>query len=393
MRIVIAPDGFKGCLPSPEVCAALREGLERADPSLEIVTAPIADGGDGTAAVLVEATGGRLVTERVSGPLGRPVMAHFGILGDACTAVIETASASGLALVEEKRRNPLLTSTYGTGQLVVAALDRGCREFIIGVGGSATTDGGAGLAQALGVRFYDDEGREITRATGRTLERIAHIDISNLDNRLADSRFRVACDVSNPLFGAQGAAPIYGPQKGATPEMVEKLDRGLRHLAEVVEHQLGKSVANLPGAGAAGGLAAGLVVFCDATLEPGAQLILETIGLREKATGADLLVTGEGRLDAQTSFGKGPWAVAQLGREIGVPVLAIAGAVDGDPAEFATWGLSAAWSISPGPQTLAKALEPEAARDQLRQAGYNLGQTLKLGCPLVSGSAQPGSVS
>jgi glycerate kinase len=384
VRIVIAPDGFKGCLSAREVCDALEAGLRQVLPEAKVIKVPIADGGDGTAAVLVEATGGRMVAERVSGPLGTPVVARFGLLGDARTAVIEMATASGLALIPPARRNPLLTSTYGTGQLVQAALDRGCREFIIGVGGSATNDAGAGVARALGVRFLDASGHELPRATGRSLVRIAHIDMSKLDVRVAASRFRVACDVRNPLYGPHGAAYVYGPQKGATPPMVEELDAGLRHFAALIEKQLGKAVADLPGAGAAGGLGAGLAAFCNATLEPGAQVVLEVVRLREKAAGADLLLTGEGRLDAQTAFGKGPYAVAQLGRELGVPVAAVAGQVAVPPEELAEWGLVAAWDSSEGLASLEEAMDPRVARERLQIGGVEVGQALlagRLGAP------------
>ncbi len=377
MKIVIAPDGFKGCLTAREVCDALEQGLRLAVPQAEIVKVPVADGGDGTAAVLVEATGGRMVAERVSGPLGTPVHAEFGLLGDARTAVIEMARASGLALIPTARRNPLLTSTYGTGQLILAALDRGCREFIIGVGGSATNDAGAGLAQALGVRYLDESGREVHRANGRSLGYLSHIDVSKLDARVAGSRFRVACDVRNPLYGPEGAAHVYGPQKGATPEMVEELDAGLRHFAALIEKELGKVVAHLPGAGAAGGLGAGLAAFCDATLEPGAQVVLEVVRLREKAAGADLLLTGEGRIDTQTAFGKGPYAVAQLGRELGVPVAAVAGEVAVSAKELALWGISKAWASSEGMDSLEEAMRPPIARERLREIGREVGEGLK----------------
>lgn len=353
--------------------------MAEALPGAEIVKVPIADGGDGTAAVLVEATQGRFVTERVSGPLGTPVMAQFGLLGDAETAVIEMATASGLALIPPARRNPLLTSTYGTGQLILAAMDLGCLKFIIGVGGSATNDAGAGLAQALGMRFLDESGREVPRANGRSLIRIAHIDASKLDVRVADSVFRVACDVKNPLYGPQGATEIYGPQKGATPQMIEELDAGLRHFADLIEHELGKSVANLPGAGAAGGLGAGLAAFCNATLEPGAEVILEVVRLREQAQGADLLLTGEGRLDQQTAFGKGPFAVAQLGREVGVPVAAAAGEVTCTPEELAAMGIIASWASAEGAASPEEALSPEFTRRRLQEIGRQVGEAVAAG--------------
>jgi glycerate kinase len=277
------------------------------------------------------------------------------------------------------RRNPLLTSTYGTGQLVQAALDRGCRKFIIGVGGSATNDAGAGLAQALGVRFLEATGREVPRANGRSLIRIAHIDVSELDVRIADSRFRVACDVRNPLYGPEGAAYVYGPQKGATPEMVAELDAGLRHFAGLIEKELGKAVAELPGAGAAGGLGAGLAAFCHADLEPGARVILEVVRLREKVAGADLVLTGEGRLDRQTGYGKGPYEVAQVGRELGVPVVAVAGAVECSAGELAAWGIVAAWASSEGAASPEEAMDPAGARRRLQRGGRQVGEALAAG--------------
>lgn len=382
MKIVIAPDGFKGCLTAREVCEALEAGLRQVLPRAEVVSVPIADGGDGTAEVLVEATGGRMIAERVSGPLGPPVLAEFGLLGDAKTAVIEMATASGLALIPAARRNPLLTSTYGVGQLILAALDRGCREFIIGVGGSATNDAGAGLAQALGARYLDENGREVHRANGRSLRHLTHIDVSKLDARVAASRFRVACDVRNPLYGPEGAAYVYGPQKGATAEMVEELDAGLRHFAALLEKELGKAVAHLPGAGAAGGLGAGLAAFCNATLEPGAQVVLEVVRLREKAADADLLLTGEGRIDAQTAFGKGPYAVARLGRELGVPVVAVAGEVAVPAEELAGWGISQTWASTAGLDSQEEAMRPRTTRERLREIGREIGEKLKAGSPL-----------
>lgn len=379
MKIVIAPDGFKGSLSARAVCEAVAAGLKQADPEVEVVEVPIADGGDGTTEVLVEGTQGRLVEQMVIGPLGMPVQAVFGILGDARTAIIEMATASGLALLPPKLRNPLNTNTYGVGQLIQAALDHGCRDFIIGVGGSATNDAGAGVAQALGAKFFDTEGKEITRVTGRTLRQLGHIDTRTLDSRLEESGFRVACDVKNPLYGPEGAAYVYGPQKGATPEALAELDEGLQRFAELVQRELGKEVGNLPGAGAAGGLAAGLVAFCDAELGPGAEVVLDTIGLREIALGAALLITGEGRLDSQTPYGKGPAAVAHLGRELGIPVVAIAGAVTCTVEELETLGLAVAWSCSRGPESLEEAMEPTRARQNLELAGYNLTRTLRLG--------------
>ncbi len=326
---------------------------------------PLADGGEGTVDALVQATGGKFISQQVEGPRGEPVTATFGILGDGQTAVIEMAAASGLPLVPQEYRNPLHTTTYGTGQLIKAALDQGCQQLIVGIGGSATNDGGAGMAQALGARFLDEQGQPIPRVSGGRLKDIAYIDISALDSRLADCQVRVACDVDNPLYGPQGAAYVYAPQKGATPAQVQALDAGLRHYAKVLEKAIGKSVAEIPGAGAAGGLGAGLVPFADASLEPGVQIVVEAVRLREKAQGADLIITGEGRIDRQTAFGKAPSAPAQIGKELGIAVIGIGGSVDPEAGELYECGFTALFSCINGPISLAQAMDPQTARGLL----------------------------
>ncbi len=313
MRIVIAPQSLKGSLTAAEAGAAIAEGVRAVYPEAECVIVPVADGGEGTVQALVDATGGEIVLQTVTGPLGEPVEAFFGLLGNGETAAIEMAACAGLPLVQRERRDPRITTTYGVGELILAALERGCHHFIIGIGGSATNDGGAGMAQALGVSLQTNEGAEIARG-GAALATLAHIDTSTLDARLSDCQFEVACDVNNPLCGPTGATAVYGPQKGATPEMVAQLDAALANYAEVIERDLGLSVKDIPGAGAAGGLGAGLIAFLHATLRPGAQIVLEAVHLEEQLPGADLVITAEGQLDAQTAYGKSVGAVAELAK-------------------------------------------------------------------------------
>ncbi len=375
MKIVVAPDSFKGCLSAAEVCRALHKGISDADLDIEVVEVPLADGGEGTVDALVHTTGGYFAAERVEGPLGQPVEAQFGLLGDGQTAAIEMAAASGLPLVPEDERDPTRTTTYGTGQLISAALDAGCRSLIIGVGGSATTDGGAAMAQALGARMLDGQGREISRVSGGRLQDIAAIDVSAIDQRLADCTVRVACDVDNPLLGPHGAARIYAPQKGATPEQVEQLEAGLAHYAEVLERDVGKSVADVPGAGAAGGLGAGLLAFCDATLESGIEIVLEVVDLAEQAQDADLIITGEGRLDAQTPFGKAPTGPLRVGQELGIPVIAVGGSVAADAGQLIQHGFTALFSCLRAPMSLAEAMRPDTAREMLSFAAEQIIRT------------------
>jgi glycerate kinase len=328
MRIVVAPQEFKGSLTAIQAAQAIADGLRRALPDAELLLVPMADGGPGTVEAVVTAKDGRWQKTAVRGPLGAPVDAAWGII-DGDTAVIEMAAASGLVLVPESQRDPRIASTRGTGELIAAALAAGCRRVIVGMGGSATNDGGAGAAQALGARLLDDDGRDLPPG-GAALARLDRIDVSGLDPRLGQTRLSAATDVFNPLCGPQGASAVYGPQKGATPEMVHELDAALAHYASVIERDLGVRVLDVPGAGAAGGLGAGLVAFLRAEILPGAKLVAEAVGLEQRMAGADLVIAGEGRLDAQTGFGKAPWEVARLAREAGLPVIAIAGAVRED---------------------------------------------------------------
>jgi len=353
LKIVIAPDSFKECLSSSAVADAIERGVIRVFPDAEIVKVPMADGGEGTVDAVAAATGATVRSSRVIGPLGERVEAHYAMLSD--TAVIEMAAASGLHLVPADKRNPLETTTYGTGKLIKAALDEGVTKVVVGVGGSATVDGGTGMAQALGVRFLDNEGKPLD-GCGGNLTRLARIDMSGLDPRVQQCAFEVACDVTNPLCGERGAAHVYGPQKGATPDMVEQLADGLVHLAQIMTRDIGVDVAQMPGAGAAGGLAGGLVAFLGAQLRSGVELLIETVHLEEKLKDADLVITGEGKMDRQTLSGKLPIGVARLASQRGVPTLAIAGAFEGDLQAFLDQGFVSTITTAPGPVTIESAL-------------------------------------
>ncbi|MBX6394296.1 MAG: glycerate kinase [Alicyclobacillaceae bacterium] len=355
MRIVIAPDSYKGCLSAAQVAAAMARAVRDVWPEADTDEIPMADGGEGTVEALVAATGGRLVHRQVTGPLGEPVHAAFGILGDNRTAVIEMAQASGLPLVPPSRRDPGATTTYGTGELIRAALDEGCQTFIIGLGGSATNDAGAGMLQALGGRILDGEGRDLPPG-GAHLARAAAIDLSGLDPRLSRVHIRAACDVDNPLCGPKGASAVFGPQKGASPEQVAELDKALAHFGALMERTTGKRVIDLPGAGAAGGLGAGLVAFLHATLERGVQLVAEAVRLRERVQHADLVLTGEGKTDGQTLHGKTPMGVLEAASSAGVPVILLSGSLGEGYEALGSIGPVACFSIVPGPCSLEEAL-------------------------------------
>jgi glycerate 2-kinase len=328
--IVLAPDSYKESLTAAEVCVAMEAGLKVAFPEAEFVHVPMADGGEGTCASLVDARGGSIERVRVTGPLGRPVDADLGLLPGG-VGVVEMASASGLALVPPAERDPRVTTTRGTGELVRAALDRGVRSLILAIGGSATNDAGAGLAQALGVRLLDADASDLPDG-GAALARLDRIDVSDADPRLAALAIQVACDVDNPLCGPVGASAVYGPQKGATPAIVAELDAALAHFADVVRRDLGRDIAAIPGAGAAGGLGGGLLAFTNAELRRGVRIVIDETRLADAVARADLVVTGEGRVDAQTRHGKTPFGVAEVARAAGVPVVAVAGCL-GDGAD------------------------------------------------------------
>lgn len=359
MKIVLAPQSLKGSLDAPAVAEAMAAGVAAVFPGAEIVVCPVADGGEGTVRALVAATGGQLEHARVTGSLGELVTAEYGMLGGSRTAVIEMAAASGLPLVAPELRDPRRATTYGTGELMRAALDAGCEQMLIGIGGSATNDGGAGMAQALGAHLLDDEGHELPPG-GAALARLARIDVSELDERLRRVRVQVACDVTNPLYGPEGASVVYGPQKGASPAVARELDGALARYAEVIRRDLGVDVAQTPGAGAAGGLGAGLLAFARATLVPGARLVLDALDFAAKVEGAALVLTAEGRLDTQTAYGKAVGAVATAARRAGGRVIAVAGSIAANDAALLALGVDVAVPLVDGPMSLEASMEGAA---------------------------------
>lgn len=354
IKIIVAPDSLKESLPAVRAAEAMARGAREACPEARIVSVPLADGGEGTVDVVIRGTGGERHEVTVHDPLGRKRRANVAMLPGG-EAFVEMAQASGLDLLKIGERNPLRTSTYGTGELIRAALDQGARRIAVGIGGSATVDGGTGMAEALGARFYDHDGKKIENLCGKTLRRIGDIDLNGLDGRLTDAQFTVACDVANPLTGPTGAARIYAPQKGAGHTAVDDLAMGLENLADVLETQLGRPVRDLPGGGAAGGLGAGLVAFLDAEVRSGIEVVMELTGLRDKMLDSDLVLTAEGRLDGQSAFGKVVAGVGQLARELAVPVVALAGSLGPDWQKIRDHGVSTAFSICDGPISLDEA--------------------------------------
>ena len=356
MKIVIAPDSFKGSLTALQVAEAIEVGLRRMFTDAAIEKIPMADGGEGTVQSLVDATGGQILTAQVLDPLGNSINAQYGVLGDGVTAVIEMAAASGLTLVPLDKRDPRVTTTYGTGELIRVALAHGCRKLIIGIGGSATNDGGAGMAQALGAKLFTASGEQIEPGGG-SLATLNSIDLSELDPGIAETETVVACDVNNPLTGKQGASHVYGPQKGATPEMIRVLDANLVHFDKIVQRDLSKSVGNVPGAGAAGGLGAGLMAFLDASLKSGIEIVTEATQLSKRFAGADLVITGEGQINFQTVFGKTPVGVAKVAKAHNIPVIAIAGSIADNSDGVYDAGIDAMIDIVPEPMSLENAIE------------------------------------
>ncbi|UPQ89349.1 glycerate kinase [Vibrio sinaloensis] len=378
MKIVIAPDSYKESLTAMEVATAIESGFKQVLPHAEYVKLPMADGGEGTVQSLVDATGGHIVSAEVTGPLGQKVEGFYGVLGDGSTAVIEMAAASGLHLVEPEKRNPMLTTTYGTGELIKAALDAGVQHIIVGIGGSATNDGGMGMAQALGARFIDSEGNELASGGG-ALAQLASIDLAGLDARLSDVKLEVACDVDNPLCGPKGASQVFGPQKGATPEMVRQLDQNLAHYAAVIAQTNGKDVIEQAGAGAAGGLGAALLGLFDATLRPGISIVMDAVNLSQVLRDADLVITGEGRIDSQTIHGKTPIGVARTAKQYHLPVIGIAGSIAKDCSVVHAHGIDAVYSVVLGATDLPTALKEAAFNVEMtsRNVAAALAMSLK----------------
>ena len=364
MKFVIAPDSFKGSLTAKEAATAMATGIKRVYPDAELTLVPMADGGEGTVQSLVDATNGQLLIKTVHGPLNQPVQAHYGLLGNSNTAVIEMAEASGIGYVTEETKNPLIATTYGTGELILDAVSHGVDQIIIGIGGSATNDGGAGMAQALGVKLLNDAGEQVGLGGG-ALGEVAHVDVSGVDRRVKEVKVLIASDVTNPLTGPEGASAVFGPQKGATPEMVKLLDDNLHHYAAVIKADLGRDLEEKPGAGAAGGLGTGLLAFTNATMQKGIELVVEYSQLEEQAAGADYVLTGEGSIDFQTKFGKTPYGVAKTTKRVApqAPVIGIAGHLGKGVAELANEGVIDTVFASPsGAKSLEQAIA-DAAQD------------------------------
>ena len=355
-KYVVAPDSFKESMTAKEVCDAMEKGIKKADSAVEVIKVPMADGGEGTVDSLVDATNGQRVIVEVTGPLGNKISAYYGILGNGTTAVIEMAKASGLEIVEKKKRNPMITTTFGTGELIRDALDHNVKEIIIGLGGSSTNDGGSGMAQALGAKLLDQNNNQISFGGGN-LDKLDKIDISNLDSRLQDVKIILASDVTNPLIGKDGASRVFGPQKGATPEMVEKLENNLQHYAKIIKRDLNKDVASVSGAGAAGGLGAGLMAFTTCKMRQGVDIAIEVTKLEEKVKSADYVFTGEGGTDFQTKFGKTPYGVAKLGKKYHKPVISLAGYLGEGIDSLYSEGFTAIFGIIPGACDLSTALK------------------------------------
>ncbi len=369
MKIVIAPDSFKGSLSALEVARSIERGIKNVNESIDTVIVPMADGGEGTVQALIDASGGEIINLTVHDPLSREIQSYYGIMGDGSTAVIEMAAASGLPLLKPEERNPLKTTTYGTGELIKDALDKGCQKFIIGLGGSATNDGGCGMAQALGTKFMDSGGNEID-IIGGELSRISHIDLTGIDPRIKNAEFLAACDVDNPLCGERGASAVYGPQKGASKKDVITLDKALMHFSQIVRMQLNVDIKDKAGAGAAGGLGAGAMIFLNAQLQSGIEIITKLTHLPEKMNGADLVITGEGKIDFQTASGKTPFGVAQTAKEKNIPVIALAGGLGHKYKDLYTKGFDGIYSITDKPMTLQEAIDNVALL--LEDAAENL---------------------
>lgn len=376
MKIVIAVDSFKGCLPSSSIAEAVEEGILNVLPGCEVIKVPIADGGEGTVEALVDATRGKIITLPVHNPLMQPIRASYGMTGDGQTAIIEMSAASGLTLIPPKPGNVMHTTTYGTGEMIADAIKRGGRNFIIGVGGSATNDAGTGMMQALGVRFTDETGNEVEKG-GKSLSAIRSIDTRYQLAELQDCTFHIATDVTSPFYGPQGAAHIFGPQKGGNEEQIEILDKGMKHLAGLILETTGIDIGRLPGAGAGGGMGGGCVAFLQANISPGIELIMNHLHFDEIIRGADLVITGEGKIDRQTLFGKVPVGIAHTAASQHIPVIAITGQLDiTADKELREAGLSAIFPIHPAPISLEKAMQPDYAYRNIRRTIKQICYTL-----------------
>ncbi|MFG1173545.1 glycerate kinase [Erwiniaceae bacterium CAU 1747] len=382
MKIVIAPDSYKESLSALDVASQIEKGFREIFPHAHYVKLPVADGGEGTVDAMVAATGGKIIPLRVTGPLGDAVEAFYGLSGDGRCAIIEMAAASGLERVPPARRDVLHATSWGTGELIRHALDSGVEHLIIGIGGSATNDGGAGMVQALGAKLLDQRGEAIGPG-GAALAGLAGIDMREFDPRIARCRIEVACDVTNPLTGEQGASAVFGPQKGATPPMVSQLDAALTHYAAIIQRDLAVDVLSVPGGGAAGGMGAGLCAFCRATLRPGIEIVTDALGLDALVQDATLVITGEGRIDSQTIHGKVPVGVARIAKRYNKPVIGIAGSLTQDVGVVHQHGLDAVFSVIYRICTLDEALQ-EAA-DNVRLTARNVAATLAAG-QLIAGS-------
>jgi glycerate kinase len=375
MKIIIAPDSFKESLSAIEVAEHIEAGFREVFPRAEYIKLPMADGGEGTVNAMVAATGGKIVEVSVTGPLGAPVNAFYGVTGDGGTAIIEMAAASGLALVPPHMRNPMKTTTHGTGELIRGVLEAGIRRIIIGIGGSATNDGGAGMVQALGAGLLDAQNRQIGFG-GESLAHLHRIDPTGFDPRLEDCTIVAACDVDNPLTGPRGASAVFGPQKGATPEMVAQLDENLAHFAQVIHRDLGVNVAQVPGSGAAGGMGAALLAFLGASSRPGVEIVIDAVGLEAAMVHADLVITGEGRMDSQTICGKAPAGVARVAKRHGKPVIGLAGSLAPDVGVVHAHGIDAVFSVLHHSCSLEEAMRNAAMN--IRMTSRNIAATIKL---------------
>ena len=364
MKVVVAIDSLKGSLSSMEAGLAIKEGVLAAQPDAEVIVKPLADGGEGTTDALIEGMNGERIDLTVTGPMHTPVDAYYGYLRETNTAVMEMASAAGITLVPDKEKNPLLATSYGVGEMIIDAIQRGCRNFIIGIGGSIPNDGGIGMLKALGVRFLDEKGEDAGEG-GQALAKVACIDLSGLNPLLKECHIQVACDVNNPLCGESGSTYVYGPQKGVTEDMKKTLDEAMAHFARVTSESLENDYMNTPGAGAAGGLGFAFLAYVGATLTPGIELILDAVGLEDELSGADVVVTGEGRLDFQTAMGKAPVGVARLAKKYNARVVAFAGSVTKEATACNKEGIDAFFPILRGVCTLADAMDPVNARNNM----------------------------